>query len=158
MKQYILSIAGAAVIASLVGIITPERWSKYTAMVTGLIIVISVAAPVFKLINEDIFGDFAVEEQVTENDGEDIFIHNVALEMEKRLAADVEKRLFEEFALSCSCVVKVGINDRKMIDGVDTIVVYGDKIGNHAIGRLREIYAVREVIYGGSEKNIQKQE
>lgn len=36
MKAYIISIAVSTVISAVVTMITPEKWSKYVGIVTGL--------------------------------------------------------------------------------------------------------------------------
>ncbi len=158
MRQYIISIAVSAVVSTIVGIITPDKWRKYVHIVTGLVIVLCIASPVFSLLKSDIFEGFSYNDTVVSKDGEEMLRGELTKELSERIENDISERLKKENGINCSAEVKISVNDEGAIEGVDEIILYGDKMNGAVYSRLKEIYGTDEVIYGGAEKNTPEQE
>lgn len=160
MGTYIISIAAAAVISSAVALLTPTGWSKYIGAVAGAIIMICIARPIVNIMGADFF----VESEQTKvsryeygyNEG--IYYDEVKNELEKRINDDAKWRLKKEFNKSCEVETKIGITENGKIIEVSTMEIVGDKPDFTAIGRLRDIYDVKEVKYVGVKEITQKSE
>lgn len=158
MKEYILSIAAAAVISALMNIITPKQWNKYVGIVTGLMVVVCIARPILGIMNADFFEEIQYSSNKNSVYGNRQLYLEVGKKLAERVTEDVEKRMLEEFGVQCSAEVTIQTNDGGQIEGIDSITVYGKNIDNIAVGRLREVYGAKEVQYDEHKKNTQKQE
>ena len=72
MKTYIISIAVSTVIAAVVNMITPEKWSKYVGIVTGLVVTVCIAQPVISLMHADVFEGFSYNSTQNSDEGEKV--------------------------------------------------------------------------------------
>lgn len=158
MKSYIISIAVSAIIAAVVNIISPEKWTKYTGIVTGLVVVLCIGRPLFELAGKDVFSGFSFESTVMSSDGEETFRREIRIRLEEQIEGDTKTRVQNEFGRDCAAEVKIGMDDNGVITGVDRIIIYGRGFDNVVTGRLREVYGAKEVVIGGSEKVSQKTE
>ena len=158
MKAYILSIAVSAIIAAAVNMISPDKWAKYTGIVTGLVIVLCIGRPILELADTDAFAGFRFDETVLSNEGEKEFRGAVKMELENQLEGDIKARVKNEFGRDCTTDVIIGVNDSGEITGVDKIIIYGKGFDNAVTGRLRELYGAKEIVTNGSEKVSQKTE
>lgn len=158
MRTYIISVAAAAVIAAVVNMIAPEKWTKYVGMATGLVVVMCIAQPVFTLFHEDVFEGFRAEAQVSEADGDILLRSEIKAELERRVEEDAAARLRSEFNRECTVDAEIAVNSAGEIEGVESLRVYGKKIDSAALARLREVYGVSEVTYEGYRENIKKPE
>lgn len=158
IKSYILSVAVTAVISSIISMLSPAKWSKYVGMITGLAVVICIGQPVFSLLNEDLFKNIQLQTEVIQTNGNDILNQEIKKELAKKVEEDIIKRLKGEFALTVSVEADIAVNMAGEIEGIRKITVFGDKPDAAAVGRIRDIYGVREVVYGGNKKNIKKTE
>lgn len=158
IKSYILSVAVTAVISSIISMLSPAKWSKYVGMITGLAVVICIGQPVFSLLNEDLFKNIQLQTEVIQTNGNDILNQEIKKELAKKVEEDIINRLKNEFALTVSVEADIAVNMAGEIEGVRKITVFGDKPDAAAVGRIRDIYGVREVVYGGNKKNIKKTE
>lgn len=148
MGTYIIGMATATIMASIISFLTPERWNRYVSVVTGIVVTICIASPLIKLINIDISAFFP-EIVSTAPIPNTVFAEEMKKEMESTLAMDVRSRLKNEFGRECVAKVEVEITDTGQIAGVKKIMVRGEKIDNVAKSRLREIYGASEVVYAG---------
>ena len=141
MKQYILTVIGAAVLSSFTAILTPEKWRKYISLITGLVIISCIMTPVAKLTKTDLFsGFYAIEDsEVYEKYRQSKIIID---ELEKNVAVDVEKRLNDEFGLKTDASVKIVTNDKNEITGIEKIRIKGDMLPSAARERLSYIYGI----------------
>ena len=89
MRQYIISIAVSAVVSTIVGIITPDKWRKYVHIVTRLVIVLCIASPVFSLLKSDIFEGFSYNDTVVSKDGEEMLRGELTKELSERIENDI---------------------------------------------------------------------
>lgn len=158
IKSYILSVAVTAVISSIISMLSPAKWSKYVGMITGLAVVICIGQPVFSLLNEDLFKNIQLQTEVIQTNGNDILNQEIKKELAKKVEEDIINRLKNEFALTVSVEADIAVNMAGEIEGIRKITVFGDKPDAAAVGRIRDIYGVREVVYGGNKKNIKKTE
>ena len=158
MKGYIISIAVSTVISAVVNMITPEKWSKYVGIVTGLVVTMCIAQPVISLMHADVFEGFSHNSPETSREGEKVLYAQIKSELEKRISEDITNRLKSEFGKTCEAETDVAITDKGEVSGVKSVVVYGDKIDAVAIGRLRDVYGAEEVKYIGPEKTLKKSE
>ena len=58
MREYMITVIGGAVLAALAHTVSPEKWTKYIKIVTGIMIVSIIVSPVSVMIHGDIFSDF----------------------------------------------------------------------------------------------------
>ena len=158
MKAYIISIAVSAIIAAVVNMISPDKWAKYTGIVTGLVVVLCIGRPVLELANTNVFAGFSFDERVLSNEGEKEFRNEVKNELERQLEGDIKTRVENEFGRTCNADVIIGVNGIGEITGVEKIIIYGKGFDNAVIGRLRELYGAKEIVIDGSEKVSQKTE
>ncbi|MGM9936958.1 MAG: stage III sporulation protein AF [Candidatus Ornithomonoglobus sp.] len=158
MKAYIISIAAASVISAVVTILTPKGWTKYVGIVTGLVVVMCIGQPLLQLMRTDVFEDFKYETERTSENGSQMLMEEIKKELTERIEEDAEQRLKNEFGAECEVSAVVSVDSAGKISGIEEMTVIGGNIDNAAIGRLRDIYGVKKVNYGGAEKITSKQE
>ena len=158
MKAYIISIAVSTVISAVVTMITPEKWSKYVGIVTGLVVTVCIAQPIINLMHADVFEGFSYNVTANKSEGESVLYRQIKTELEKRISEDAKTRLKTEFGRTCEARAEVAITKNGGVPGVKKILVYGDKIDAVVIGRLRDVYGAEEVEYIGPEKTLEKSE
>ena len=158
MKAYIISIAVSTVISAVVTMITPEKWSKYVGIVTGLVVTVCIAQPIINLMHADVFEGFSYNVTANKSEGEAVLYRQIKAELEKRISDDAKNRLKTEFGRACEVRVEVAMTGSGEVTGVKKISVYGDKIDAVVIGRLRDVYGAEEVGYIGPEKTLEKSE
>ncbi|MBQ3427600.1 MAG: hypothetical protein IJH37_10760 [Clostridia bacterium] len=159
MRAYIISVAGAAVLSAVINMMSPERWSKYIGVLTGLVVAVSVGRPIFSLIDKDAFSRIGIESgTVTAESGTRSFYDEINKELGRRIEGDIKERLLSEFGADCEAKAELSIAPNGQVDGVRRIIISGGHLDNIAEARLREIYGAEEVIINGSEKLYQKPE
>lgn len=140
MKAYILTIIGASLLSVMTHILAPEQWRKYIKIVTGLVVVSVLVMPIRSLTKVDIFEDFTIE---TSGLDMDIQKKAVAEELEKRIAADIEERIEQEFYQSCTAQAKIRVNASFEIEGVEAITIRGFRGDQRAAAnRMAEVYGI----------------
>lgn len=141
MKSYIITIIGATILSALASIISPEKWRGYVRIITGLVIISCIISPIVSLVHSDIFAGFDDSfEAVTQ--GEDMQRRIVTDELEKRINADIEERLRQEFNITVTADCDIAVNADGGVEGVREIRIYGDKLSERAINRLCEVYGI----------------
>lgn len=158
MRQYIISIAVSAVVSAIAGILAPDKWGKYIHIITGLVIALCIANPVFSILHSDIFAGFSVQDEISSQKGDEILKKEVAKELGLRVEKDIEDRIKSEYNRSNIAEAVISADDEGNIKGVEKIILYGDRITDEVRARLCEIYGTSEVIYGGAEKNFRAAE
>lgn len=157
MKAYIISIAVSSVICAVINMITPENWSKYISVVTGLVITVCIAQPIISIISDDGIGEIEYTAKEHRTDGETVLYDEIKEELEKRINEDARQRLKTDFGRNCEVSSVVKMNNGA-VSGVKSINISGDKIDAVIIGKMREIYGADEVKYVGTEKSTKKSE
>lgn len=158
MREYILSVAAAAVISSVMTMIAPARWSRYVGMITGLLVVICIGRPLFAFVGSDIIGEIDYKLEETEDIANTELIREIEKSVCEQIENDVIARLQSEFGRHCTARAELAIDKEQHITGVGKIVIYGDDIDAFIIGRLRDVYGASEVSYGGIEETVWEQE
>ncbi len=158
MKQYIISVAAAAVISAVMNMLAPAKWSKYISIVTGLCVAVCIGRPILALMHSDLLENIKLNSEYTKREGYSQLYAEVRRGLEERIEQDTAVRLKNEFGRECTAEAEISVNGSGQITGVNKITVYGEKIDAAAIGRLRDIYGAGEVVYGGYKKNTQKPE
>ncbi len=145
MADYISSIICAGILSGAASLLSPEKWRKYVGVITGLIVICAVIAPLSDVRVEDIFSSISESntESVTE-EGEELRMDMVEEELQKRVEEDVEKRLNDEFGISAEAHVEIGVDDEGKITGVKKIEVSGERLTEAAKKRLCEVYGIEE--------------
>lgn len=142
MKQYIITIIGATLLSAMAGIISPEKWRSYVQVITGLVIISCIVAPVTSLAGGDLFGGFDnVEQNISE--GEDLHRQLVEEELQKRVNGDIQERMKKEYNLDITAECKIRVNEEGAIEGVESVRVYGDKLSDRARARICEVYGLK---------------
>lgn len=159
MRAYIISVAGAAMFSAVINMLSPERWSKYIRVLTGLVVALSIGRPILGIIDKDVFSELQTESgSGAADEGTALFYAGLYEELESRIEGDIKERLADEFGADCGVEVGLSKAEDGRITGVRRITVSGGHLDNIAAARLREIYGAEEVIINGSEKLYQKPE
>lgn len=147
MKIYLMKIVGAVLICVFTDIALPEKWSKYIKIITGLIVISTIASPLEKPLNLNFKEYFKVSEQL-EKTGEEYQISLIKEEFEKTISTDIKNRIYDEFKKEISADVIVSLNDENKISGINKIELTGE-INDKILNRINEIYAPKEIFSDG---------
>lgn len=147
MKAYLMKIVGAVLICVFTDIALPEKWSKYIKIITGLIIISTIASPLEKPLNLNFKEYFKVSEKL-EKTGEDYQISLIRKEFEKNVSNDIKARIYDEFKKEISADVIVSLNNENKISGIRKIKLKGE-INDEILNRIKEIYAPKEILSDG---------
>lgn len=147
MKEYLMRIIGAVLICVFADMLMTEKWSKYIKIITGLIIISAISAPIQKPLKLD-FKEYFNETKKLETDGIQYSVELIKKELEKSLENDINSRFLEEFNQDIDAQVDVSLNDENKISGVEKINLIGT-INQKMIDRINEIYAPEEVLING---------
>lgn len=140
MKEYIITIAIAAVTASLADLLAPKEWEKYIRLIIGFLILSVIIAPIAKFKNAEIISPTSSYEISDESVKDE-----VSKQLRDNIEKDIEMRLSEEYNLSADVSVELGINENHSITGVHAIRVKTWKNPPGMIDRLKEIYGCDKI-------------
>ena len=142
MKEYIITIVGATLLSAASAILAPEKWRGYVRIITGLVIISCIVAPVSSVVRSDIFNEFEVNtESITE--GESLQSELIVEELKKRVNEDIRARMDKEFNLSVTAQSEIRVNSDGAIEGVDSVRISGDKLTDRARARMCEVYGLK---------------
>ena len=141
MKAYIITIIGAALLSVMAEIISPEKWRGYVKIITGFVIICCIFAPLTRFRGGDIFSGFDAGSYVT-SDTENLQAEIVYRELEKRINADIEKRLSDEYGISANARCSLKVSADGEFKGVNEIHIYGARLTEPAANRLCEVYGI----------------
>ena len=142
MKEYIITIVGATLLSAACAILAPEKWRGYVRIITGLVIISCIIAPVTSVVRNDIFDVFEMDTQ-TAVEGENLQSELVIAELQKRVNEDIKARMDKEFNLSVTARSEIRVNSEGAIEGVDSVHISGDKLTDRARARLGEVYGLK---------------
>lgn len=148
MKQYIISIIGSTLLCAAAQLLTPANWRKYVKIITGMIILSTIASPIMKVSDVNLFSDFSIEKsEINEN----LQTELVAEELAKRVEDDIEKRIQDEFSKKSEANVEIKISENNEITGISKIRLKTNANPQKLIPRMCEIYGTtpQEVIVNG---------
>ncbi len=140
MKEYIITIATAAVIAALADILAPQQWSKYIRITIGFLIMSVVIAPIANFRHAEILspkGSYEV--------GEEQLLGRVAEQLCENVEKDIEERIQTEFGLDAKATVWIDTDGENKIKGVRAIEIRTWKNPDGMTERLKEIYGCDKV-------------
>ena len=140
MKEYIITVAAAALVAALTDILSPEEWGKYIKIVVGFLILSIVLTPVAKLKNAELALPY-YDSEITDEPIRD----KVTAQCEQNIADDIEERVKKEFGIECAAAVKLDLDENRNITGVKSILISVHKNPPKMVERIREIYGCSKV-------------
>ncbi len=138
MKEYIITVIGAAVLAAITRILSPESWNKYVRIITGLIIISVIIAPIANIAKFDLFSDFSIQEISDPDD--DIMLNAVEKELKRRVEEDVSQRIRNEFFCDSEVEAKISVTENGEISGVHSIKVKTKADKTLLKRRIAEVY------------------
>lgn len=147
MKGYLMSIVGAVLICIFTEIALPEKWGKYIKVITGLIIISTIASPLEKSFRLDFKEYFDTREEIQIN-AQDYTINMIKKELENTIANDIKLRMSDEFGADILADVYVSLNEENKISGILKINLIGN-VNDLMVNRINEIYAPKEVLVNG---------
>ena len=145
MKEYIIGIAQAVILAVATEIIAPEGMKKYISLITGSILLISLINPVLKLKKVKIVFDEIPAVEYNDYNINDILCEEFEIRVEK----DIEERIGTEFNIKTIAEIEPLIKDDK-IEGVKKINIssqYNEEIYN----RLALVYGCTDIKFSGGD-------
>lgn len=148
MREYIILIAGAAVLSVLGEMMSPESWKKYIRIITGLIVVSVIVTPIAELKKINLLDgiDFKVSEELTDYSNQwllDEFTDNVC--------TDVKDRVKREYGKECEVRINVAVSGENEIEGIERMEVYMNFPPAELKEKLSQMYGIdsSEVILNG---------
>lgn len=138
-----MTVIGSAVLAALAQVISPEKWQKYIKIVTGIMIISVIIAPVYELKGIDIFSGFEYESDIDEYAQKKA----VAAELERRISEDVVLRIKNELGVGVRAEAAVSLNENYEIEGVEEISVWTDQSREKIRQILQEVYSPQKISF-----------
>jgi len=121
MREYVIIMAGTAIMSVIAEILSPENWKKYIKIVTGIIIACSIIQPAASFRNIELNDGIELDFEEEEADMFDAVMDEFCM----KLREDIENRIYDECGLSVQADVKIKLNDEGLIDRVEKIYIYG---------------------------------
>lgn len=143
MHQYMTTIITSAIIAALTQVLSPSRWKKYIGIVTGIMIISAIAAPIFDIKKIDFFSNYSYEDSIDTN----VQKKQVCSELEKRVSEDAAERLKKELGEKCDVTVSLSVNDNYEICGVKEMTVWIKRNREKAKNILQEVYSPEKIYF-----------
>lgn len=140
MKEYIITVAVAAVIAALTDIIAPKEWSKYIRVIIGFLILSVLLAPISKFRDTKILSPTG-----TYNVSDVPLKDKVSEQLRQNIEKDIEDRVLKEFGAEVTATVEIDIDDEHNIKGVRAIEIKTWKCPEGLTERLKEIYGCDKI-------------
>ena len=141
MKQYICTVAAVAIIAALSDILIPKNWQKYTGILTGSILLITLISPLLRLRGITPPQMSFPEIEIREYSVSDEITTKLKLQVEE----DIKSRIKSEFNISVDADINITVTDEK-ISGISEIYLYSKERPDIA-ERLREVYGCQNIIW-----------
>lgn len=141
MKQYICTVAAVAIIAALSDILIPKTWQKYTAILTGSILLITLISPLLRIRGitppQISFPEIEIREYSVTDE--------IKAKLKLQVEEDIKKRIKNEFNASVDADINIIVSDGNII-GVSEIYLYSKEVPGIA-ERLREVYGCQNIIW-----------
>lgn len=142
MREYILTVAGAAVLSAFAVSMSPSGWEKYLKLITGVVVLCCIISPLGNILKTDI--DIKIPDTEVEYD-ENLNREIILNEFSDKISGDIEERLKKEFGLEVKADTEIELNEDNEIEGVKKIITEGDRLSDMARSRLNEVYGVDEI-------------
>lgn len=140
MKEYIITVAAAAIAAALADILAPKKWSGYIRLVIGFLILSVMLAPVAKFKDVEIFSsspDYDISDEALKD--------KVSEELRKNVEKDIEERISDEFGVEAEATVEIEVDDEHNIKGVRAIKIKTWKKPDGLEERLKDVYGCNRI-------------
>ena len=131
--------------SAFAAVMAPKAWYKYVQLVTGVVILISITSPVIKPTNSDFTFEMP-SNYVNTEDNEELNKNLIINELSRRIEEDIENRVKRDYNSHINAQVKILVNDKEEIEGVEEIRITEGELGEIAKQKLCEIYGV-DMIY-----------
>lgn len=140
MKEYIITMSVAALIASIIEIFAPKEWEKYIKLAIGLIILSIIVSPVAKFRDAKILPQ-TPSYKIDEN----AFYDEIANRMKENVERDIRERLKTEYDVEAKVDIDLTIDEEHNIRGVNVIRISTWKNPDGMIERLKSVYGCDEI-------------
>lgn len=140
MKEYIITVAVAAVVAAIADVLAPKNWSKYIRVIVGFLILSVILAPIARFKDVEILSPTG-----TYNINDEPLKDRVAEQLRKNIEKDIEERILDEFDLDARVRVEIDIDENRDIKGVRAIQIKTWKNPDGMIERLKNIYGCDKI-------------
>jgi len=107
MKEYIIKVASAAILAAFSDIIAPRTWQKYINILTNSILLLVLISPVLSLKGISLPSFEGDKIEIMEYNAENEILDTLKLRIEE----DIEDRLKDEFNYSFKATVTLDKSD-----------------------------------------------
>ncbi len=141
MREYIASVAAAAIMAAAADNFVPAKWQKYVSLLTGAVLLLTLISPLLKIRAIEIPSLALSENSVVEYD----LSKEVEDELKARVEKDISTRLFEEFGVKTGARAELEVSEGK-IGGVRKITL-NCKENAEITKRLKEVYGCADIEY-----------
>lgn len=140
MKEYIITVAVAAITAAIADIMAPKEWSKYLKVIIGFLILSVILAPVARFKDVKLISPTG-----TYNVSDEPLKDKVSEQLRQNIKKDIEERLLEEFGVEARVVVEIEIDENRDIKGVRAIEIRAWENPDGMIERLKNIYGCDKI-------------
>lgn len=148
MKAYLIRIVAAALSAALSDVLVPQKWKKYTGMITGLFLLLALIQPITDFQKTDFFSDYALEDREV-SAGNEIYADLLRREFSEKIANDVRDRVRLEFSRDVSVETELLLDDQGNLEKICSITIHGNKLPEKIRERISYVYDAEEVILVG---------
>lgn len=148
MKAYLIRIVAAALSAALSDVLVPQKWKKYTGMITGLFLLLALIQPITDFQKTDFFSDYALEDREV-SAGNEIYADLLRREFSEKIANDVRDRVRLEFSRDVSVETELLLDDQGNLEKICSITIRGNKLPEKIRERISYVYDTEEVILVG---------
>ncbi len=140
MKEYIITVATAAVVAAIADILAPGEWSKYIRVIVGFLILSVLIAPIAKFRGTEILSPTG-----TYNISDEPLKDKVSQQLRENVEKDIEERILEEFDIRVKASVQIDIDEEHNIRGVEAIEITTWKNPDGLEERLKNVYGCDKI-------------
>ena len=140
MKEYIITVAVAAICAALADILAPKEWGKYIRVVIGFLILAVIIAPVAKFKDVQIISPTG-----TYNISDEPLKDKISEELRKNIEKDIEQRIMDEFGIEAKAMVQIETDKNHNVKAVQAIRIKTWKNPDGMIERLKSIYGCDKI-------------
>ena len=140
MKEYIITIAVAALVAALADILAPKEWDKYIRVIIGFLILSVLLAPIAEFRHARILpvtDSFEVSDEPLKD--------SVSEELRRRVEQDIEERIADEYGVNVTASVSIDIDSEHNIRGVKAIRLRCWQNPDGMLDRIKNIYGCEKV-------------
>ena len=140
MKEYIITVAVAAITAAIADILAPKEWGKYLKVIIGFLILSVILAPVVRFKDVKLISPTG-----TYNVSDEPLKDKVSEQLRQNIKKDIEERLLEEFGVEARAVVEIDVDENRDIKGVRAIEIKAWENPDGMIERLKNIYGCDKI-------------